>query len=145
MKSKNYWKLLVAAFAICLPFAFTACSSDDDEDDGPVTYTYTWSIDNTQKANATVEEQQAILNACVEINKIIAAQLQSEGFTVNITAQTFTIETDADVKDYDDKVTAVAYVVKANSTVKSYLNVLPDKVALTFKRPGKNFTPVELK
>ncbi|MBO4905537.1 MAG: hypothetical protein J5486_00685 [Bacteroidaceae bacterium] len=146
MKTKNYWKLLAAAFAICLPFAFTACSSDDDEDEGPELYQYSWSLDNTTKADATIQEQQAILNACVEINKIVASQLQSEGFqSVDVNKQTFEIETEKDIKDYDDKVVAVAYVVKANSTVKSYLQVMPDNVALTFKRSGKKFDSVKLK
>mgnify|MGYP002623164310 CR=1 FL=1 len=42
MTTKNYWKLLMAALVMCLPFAMTACSSDDDDDE-PVEVTYTWS------------------------------------------------------------------------------------------------------
>lgn len=134
MEKKNFMKLFVAAIMICLPFAFTACSSDDDEPTGPRTYTYSWSYIYTLPQNAKTEAKQAALQAEAQISNVFYGELLKQGFRQGAEEQTVTIETEGNVTDWDAKAKAALLLMKVNENAKAAIEVLPANAKIVLKR-----------
>ncbi|MCR5181263.1 MAG: hypothetical protein K6C30_08655 [Bacteroidaceae bacterium] len=134
---KNFLKLLAAMMVIAMPFALTACSSDDDEDDDKgKTYEYEWTLSNTSlSSGATTDQKMQALEAETQVNQMLALAFTTQGFVVDVTDQEFSVsDTQEAVSIFDNKVKSAIYSVKGSSNYSTIVAVLPDEAKLTVKR-----------
>lgn len=143
MQNKNLWKLLLAAFVICLPFAFTSCSSDDDDDAGPRSYTYSWIFNYTLSKNASSADKIAAAQAEATISTIFFNELLQLGFTSGTAEQSVTVETE-NVEDWDNLAISALYKTKSNEYVKEAITVLPSDTKIVLKRNNKQIEQLSL-
>lgn len=143
MKMKNLWKMLAGLMVICLPFALAACGGDDDEPTGPFTYSYSWSLLNTNVSGTTAERQAAFAAERV-INGMLADALElqfTDAFELqdcmaDADAQTFDVVslTESDPTKFDKKVKAAVAIVLATSELQYAAEALPENAAVQMKR-----------
>ncbi|MCR4995121.1 MAG: hypothetical protein K6A32_07095 [Bacteroidales bacterium] len=142
---KNLLKILAAVLVIALPMVVASCGSDDEEE-GPVTYTYNWTLQNTDLgSSATTNEKMAALQAEATINGVLAKAFANNGFTVDADNQKFTIETEDDVDRYDNAVKSAVYAVLAGSDVPAVAEALPSSAKVVVKRGSKTIIENKLR
>lgn len=131
---KNLLKIMAAILVIALPLVITSCKKDEDK--GPKTYNYSWLLQNTQLSSATLEQEEAALAAKKAVNALFTAEFTNRGFKVNASAQTFSIETEDDVANWDSKVKQACYTVKGKPELATAAEALPAKASIVVKRSG---------
>ncbi len=131
---KNIWKIMAALLVVALPFVAAACG-DDKEETGPKTYTYTWSLQNTNlPSSATTAEKAEALVAETTINGLFATAFRAQGFTVDANKQEFTILTEDAISQFDNKVKSAVYAVKSSEALSVAAQKLPESAKIQIKR-----------
>lgn len=131
---KNIWKIMAALLVVALPFVVTACGGDDEED-GPKTYTYTWTLQNTNlPSSATTAEKAEALVAETTVNGLFATAFRAQGFSVDANKQEFTISTEDAISPYDNKVKSAVYAVKSSEALAAAAEKLPTSAKIQVKR-----------
>ena len=131
---KNIWKIMAALLVVALPFVATACG-DDEKETGPQTYTYTWSLQNTNlPSSATTAEKAEALVAETTVNGLFATAFKAQGFTVDANKQQFTILTEDAISTFDNKVKSAVYAVKSTEALSVAAQKLPESAKIQFKR-----------
>lgn len=131
---KNLWKIMAAMLVIALPFVVASCG-DDDEEQGPITYTYSWTLEGVEPAsNATLQERQNNLNAQAAITALIVQEFTKREFTVDATAQKLTISTEENITDWDNKVKRAVSTIKGTDELAAAAEALPEKAKIVIKR-----------
>lgn len=138
---KNVWKLLAAAAALCLPLAFTACSSDSDDDTprGPQTYAYTWAlVDGIDLNKLTIENQETVIEARKSINNLVVeAYTTTQQFIVDSKKQQFaiTLPQGGKIDPYDELVEETFLTMKrTNADFQAAAAKLPAAAKLVIRR-----------
>ena len=142
---KNLWKILAALIVIALPLVVSSCAKDDEEK-GPKTYTWNWTLQNTNLgSNATTAEKTAALTAEGEVNVLFGAAFKAQGFKVDVVGQKFTFDTEEAPTLYDNKVKSAVYAVLAESSLAGIVQPLPNTAKVVVKRGSTTVIENKLK
>lgn len=142
---KNLMKIMAALMIIALPFVVASCGSDD-EDEGPKTYNYSWLLQNTQLGgSATTAERQAALLAEEAVNTLFAAEFTKRNFKVNISSQTFSVETTEDADVWDSYAKRAVSTVKGTDALAVAVEALPANAKIVVKRGSKELVNEKLR